>query len=335
MTRPRKHIHRPGPVEAVAAGGQALYVPGEGGGVAGDVGDAGDACGGEGVQQRLVAALARRVEYGGVEALTAIEQPGDLPGGVAADEVGALREAVAFGVAAGVVDGGRHDLDAGGVPRPPRRRQRDGARAAVGVQHPRRAALGKARGPQRLAVEDLGLVRVDLEEGLGRDLKFEAAQPLRQRRQAVDALAAPVQRVGGAAVQMAQVQRLQFGQIGAQGGGEAAQRVPDRRVGAEDQHHFARAVHPGHQIAQVPGPLEAAQPFGQPAQRAHALGPLQQAVVQRDDVVPASGEGTDHGNAFLYRDGVFRLVAGALRVGAAQGLQYVWRFYAADAAQGV
>ena len=88
VPRPREHVHGLRPLQAIAPRGEALHVPGEGGGVAGDVGQRGNAGVGDGLQQRGVGALAGRVEYGGVKALAPLEQAGDLCGGVAADEAG-------------------------------------------------------------------------------------------------------------------------------------------------------------------------------------------------------------------------------------------------------
>ena len=180
MARPREHVHGLRPGEAIAPPAQALDVPGEGGGIAGDVGDCGDAGVGEGVQQRGVRALAGRIEYGGVKATPLVQQPRNLHGGVAADEVGPVVEAVARGVALRVGDGGRDDLDACGASGPPRRGQGDRTRAAVGVQHVQVAAGAYARGFQRRGVQALGLVRVDLEEGLGGEGELKAHQPVRQ-----------------------------------------------------------------------------------------------------------------------------------------------------------
>ena len=202
MSRPRKHVHGLRPRQAVAPRGEALHVPGEGGGVAGDVGQRGTAGVGDGLQQRGVGPLAGRVEYGGVKALAHPEQAGNLCGGVAAEEPRLCFEAVALGVALRVGDGGGNDLDAGDPAGMPRRAEGDRARAAIGVQHVHVAAGADAGGFQRGGVQPLRLVRVDLEEGLGRDREVQAHQRVRQRFLAEQAGAAPVQRVGGAAVQL-------------------------------------------------------------------------------------------------------------------------------------
>ena len=82
------------------------------------------------------------------------------------------------GVLFGVPDGRRHDLRADDPSGPLRQAQRNGADAAVQVQH--RLPAGEAGKFQGLGVQPLGLSPVDLEEGGNGQAESEPAQLLLQ-----------------------------------------------------------------------------------------------------------------------------------------------------------
>lgn len=330
MSCPREHIHRLGPNEMIALFAEQLDIAGKGGGIAGDVADRGDTRVGEGVEQRGVRALARGIEYGGVEALAPGQEAGDLFGGVAADEAGVV-DVVDPGVAPGVFDGGLNDFDAQGGLGVSGGGQGDGARAAVGVQQLEPAAGVDARGLKRLFIEYFGLPLVDLEEGLGRNLKVEVEQPLRQGRRARDQGTPAVQRVGIAPVQLAVPQGFDF----RQGGGDALDGVGEGRVATQHGHDLATTVHPGDEKFQVAREVPGVDPGCDGVQQVDALSGLGQAVVERHDPLAAALEGADDRAPVLLGDGVLGLVAGAVRVRAAQRVEHRGGLKPADAGQGI
>lgn len=137
-------------------------VAGEAGGVAGDVDDAVGLHVGEGLEDGLGAAGARRVDDDDIGAHALLVEARHDLGRIADDEFG-IADIVVARVLLRVEDGGLDDLDAVDLTGFLREEQRDRAGAAVGVDDGLLAL--KVREFQRLVVEDFGLLRVDLEEG--------------------------------------------------------------------------------------------------------------------------------------------------------------------------
>ena len=172
-----EHVHRLGFAEGIAQGGKALYVPGQGGRVAGDVHNPLRGHGGNGVHHVLGQALPGRIHAHHV----GLHAPGGQGAGglarVAAEELG-VGHPVAQGVLPGVLHRLGHHLGAEHPARLPGHHQADGADAAVQVQHGLRAGeTGEIQGP---AVEHLGLVGVDLVEGGHGQPEGKAAQGVLQ-----------------------------------------------------------------------------------------------------------------------------------------------------------
>ena len=197
MVRSRKEIEGLGVGQGVALFAQELHVPGQGGGVAGDVDDPGRGHGHHGVDDLRGQALSRRVHHDDVHAscsviLSAGKDPffffscwlpaaaccprsealGGLAG-VGAEEFHVFH-AVPGGVFPGVLDGLGDDLHADDLSRPPGQGQGDGAGAAVEVQH----RLGPVQLCQLhgLFIEPLGLIVVHLIERAGGEPEAEAAE---------------------------------------------------------------------------------------------------------------------------------------------------------------
>ena len=127
-----EHVHRLNGLNGEAASHQALYVPGQGGGIAGDVDHPGGAGLGNGLNHRGLQALAGRIHQHRVAAEPFPDQPGQhlFRGAGVEDGVG---NAVALRVAAGVFHRVRHDFDPHGGGAAGRRGQGDGSGAAVDV----------------------------------------------------------------------------------------------------------------------------------------------------------------------------------------------------------
>lgn len=177
MSRPAKKIHRLDLFDLVVQLLKAFQVPGQGGGVAGDVDDAAGAHGGQDGGDLGGQALAGRVHGDDIGADAVL---GQLPGhgaGVAAEEL-RVGHAVAAGILLGVLDGLGHQLRADHAPGVPGQAQGDGADAAVQVQH--RLPPGELGEVQGGGVQPLGLGPVDLEEGGHRQAEGQAAQRLLQ-----------------------------------------------------------------------------------------------------------------------------------------------------------
>ena len=82
---------------------QALYIPSQGGGVAGDVNDPGNARLDKGICEIGVHALAGRVQHHHLRGLVLLQQPGQGQGGVAACKFRPIEQAVEAGVFPSVI----------------------------------------------------------------------------------------------------------------------------------------------------------------------------------------------------------------------------------------
>ena len=137
-------------------------VAGEAGGVAGDIDDAVGLHVGEGLEDGLGAAGARRVDDDDIGAHALLVEARHDLGRVTDNEFG-VADVVVARVLLRIEDGGLDDLDAVDLAGFLREEQRDRAGAAVGVDDG--LLTLEVREFQRLVVEDFGLLRVDLEEG--------------------------------------------------------------------------------------------------------------------------------------------------------------------------
>lgn len=154
-------------------------VAGEAGGVAGDVDDAVGLHVGEGLEDGLGAASARRVDDDDIGAHALLVEARHDFGRVADDKFG-VADIVVARILLRVEDGGLDDLDAVDLAGFLREEQRDRAGATVGVDDGLLAL--EVRELQRLVVEDFGLLRVDLEEGARRDMEGQAADAVEDGR---------------------------------------------------------------------------------------------------------------------------------------------------------
>lgn len=172
-----EHVHRHGLFEGVAPPGKPLHVPAQGAGIAGDVDHPLWAHIRDGVHHVLGQPLAGRIHahHVGAHPLP-LQVAGRLPR-VGAEEAGVFN-VVALGVGDGVVHRLGHHLGPPHHARLPGHDQADGADAAVEIQH--RLRPGEAGELQGLAVEHLGLGRVDLIKGGDGQPEGEAAQGVGQ-----------------------------------------------------------------------------------------------------------------------------------------------------------
>lgn len=154
-------------------------VAGEAGGVAGDVDDAVGLHVGEGLEDGLGAAGARRIDDDDIGAHALLVEARHDLGRIADDEFG-VADVVVTRVLLRIEDGRLDDLDAVDLAGFLREEQRDRTGAAVGVDDGLLAL--EVRELQRLVVEDLSLLRVDLEEGARRDVEGQAADAVEDGR---------------------------------------------------------------------------------------------------------------------------------------------------------
>lgn len=147
-------------------------VAGEAGWIAGDVDDAVGLHVGEGLEDGLGAAGARRIDDDDIGAHALLVEARHDFGRIADDEFG-IADVVVARVLLRVEDGGLDDLDAVDLAGFLREEQRDRTGAAVGIDDSLLAL--EVRELQRLVVEYLSLLRVDLEEGAWRDVEGQAA----------------------------------------------------------------------------------------------------------------------------------------------------------------
>lgn len=154
-------------------------VAGETGWVAGDVDDAVGLHVGEGLEDGLGAAGARRVDDDDIGAHALLVEARHDLGRIADDEFG-IADVVVTRVLLRIEDGRFDDLDAVDLAGFLREEQRDRAGAAVGVDDG--LLTLEVRELQRLVVEDLSLLRVDLEEGARRDVEGQAADAVEDGR---------------------------------------------------------------------------------------------------------------------------------------------------------
>lgn len=154
-------------------------VAGETGWVAGDVDDAVGLHVGEGLEDGLGAAGARRVDDDDIGAHALLVEARHDLGRIADDEFG-IADVVVTRVLLRIEDGRFDDLDAVDLAGFLREEQRDRAGAAVGVDDG--LLTLEVRELQRLVVEDLSLLRVDLEEGARRAVEGQAADAVEDGR---------------------------------------------------------------------------------------------------------------------------------------------------------
>ena len=148
-------------------------IPGQGGGVAGDVNYPVRLHVCEGLQHCFRAACPGRVYHYHIGAHTLLVEAGHDLGGIAYDEF-CIPYVVVPGVFIGILDGGLHNLDTDDFPCLLGQEQGDGACAAVSVNDGFLSLeVGKFHG---LVVEDFRLGSVHLEEGTGGDVEIQAAQ---------------------------------------------------------------------------------------------------------------------------------------------------------------
>ena len=177
MPRPGEHIHRYGPGGGIAQGGEPLYVPGQGGGIAGDIDHPFRGHPRHSGDDLLPQPLPGRVHHHHVRPQVLRGQVGgDLPR-VSAEEF-RVGHAVAPGVLPGVVDGLRNDLPADDPLCVLCQTQRNGPRPAVEVQH--RLSAGEPRQLRSLPVQPLRLGAVHLVKGGDGQAEGQAAEGVLQ-----------------------------------------------------------------------------------------------------------------------------------------------------------
>ena len=151
---------------------QQRHIPGQGGGIAGDIDQALGRHPGDGFDGVAVQALAGRVYGDDVRVDALLLQVQGSGAGIGAEELGVLN-AVAPGIVLGILNGlGNHlhanDLSGGGG-----HGQGDGTHAAIEVQH--QVVLRNACHGNGGFVEPLGLGVVHLVEGPGGQAEIQAA----------------------------------------------------------------------------------------------------------------------------------------------------------------
>ena len=175
MRRLRKHIHGLNLLCPVAQPCQYLYIPGQGGRVAGYIDNTAGLHLGEGFEDCFGATCPGGVCHYYVRPdAFAIETGHDFRG-IAYYEFGILY-IVVTGVLDGILDGGLHNLNTIDLAGLPGQEQGDGACAAVGVNDnlPARK-LGEF---QRLAVEQFRLAGIDLKKGARRYMEVQNPQAI-------------------------------------------------------------------------------------------------------------------------------------------------------------
>ena len=168
-----EHVHRLHIFHLIAQGLQDLGISGEGGGIAGDVDDAGGLHAGGGGEDFFAAAGADGVHDDHVRAKAFFIELWHPFAGVGGVEFG-IGNLISFCIFLGVFDGFLHDLDADDAFGFLGKAQRNGAGAAVGVDDG--LATGELRAGEGFFVEPFGLEAMDLEEGEGGDFEGNAAE---------------------------------------------------------------------------------------------------------------------------------------------------------------
>ena len=172
-----EEVHGHGFFGLIAQGGEAAQIPGQGGGVAGDVHNAFGGHGRHRLHHVGGQSLSGRVHTDHVGPHPLRRQLAGRFSGVAAEEPG-IENAIPFGILFCVLNGLGHHFRADDRPGLTGHGEADGTDAAVEVQHCLTAEeLGKLG---RLAVENFGLVGVDLVEGGHRQPEGQAAQGIHQ-----------------------------------------------------------------------------------------------------------------------------------------------------------
>ncbi len=237
MVGPGEHIHRlhlPHPVGLLR--GQHRQVPRLGSRIAGDIDDPRRGAAQRRLQKGRVGSGPRRVHKQHVDRLTHLRQLGHIFTRIGADKSGVL-DPVAGGVFLGVGDGVRVDLDAQHLSGIFRGRKADRADAAVGVQHP--FLSGQAGVLDRRFVEYLGLHRIDLVEGSGRDPEGQAAEGILDVPLAVEDLLSLAQQQIGLAVVDGKDDRRDLGVRPKQRRRKVFLGRKDRRSGDQHHHHLS------------------------------------------------------------------------------------------------
>ena len=173
LARPGEHVHGPGGREAVAQIAQAAHVAGERCRIAGDVDDARGGALRGGAQHGLLAAA----PPGGSSTTTSGRRPCATRRGRTSSQAPWRNSALPTPLRAAFSCASRTASGTISMPRRaglPRQRKADGARAAV--RRPRRAPARERAERRRLRVEPLGLRRVDLVKGEGREAEAQAAE---------------------------------------------------------------------------------------------------------------------------------------------------------------
>lgn len=197
MVRVREHVDGLDLFDAVAALCEEEQVAGERFRVAGDVDDARRRERDGGGEERLVAARARRVHQEHVAALAVLRHVHHEFARVGADEADVFH-VVQLGVGDGVAHGVAVDLHAEHLPGGFGGDHADRADAAVRVDDGLPA--GQPGEFHRLAVEHLGLRRVDLVKRLRRNAELQPAEHVRDEAGAVERLFARAEQHRGVPV---------------------------------------------------------------------------------------------------------------------------------------
>lgn len=179
MRSHREHVDGLDFLGPVAEGLDDGDIAGKAGGVAGDVDDAVGVHVGEGLEDGLRAAGARRVDDDDIGAHALLVEARHDFCRIADDEFG-VADVVVARVLLGVEDGRLDDLDAVDFAGLLSEKQRDCAGAAVGIDDSLLAL--EVREFQGLVVEDFRLLRIDLEEGARRDVEGQAADAVEDGR---------------------------------------------------------------------------------------------------------------------------------------------------------
>ena len=177
MGRTREQVHGGGPGEPIALLRQQLYIPAQGGRVAGDIDDALRPHPGYGVDDLRGQALSGRVHADHIRVQLLRRQLGGDVSGVAAEKLRILY-AVGRRILPGVFHRRRDDLRTDDLFCLVRHGQGDGPGAAVKIQHQLRAR--KAGVVHRPAVQHLRLVPIHLVKGGNRQPEGMPAEGVRE-----------------------------------------------------------------------------------------------------------------------------------------------------------
>ena len=309
----REHVHRLHLVQHEALLDQPGEIPGQGLGVAGDIDQPARRHGDQGLQHRLVTALAGRIHHHHIGSHALGVQLGHQLLGLAHVEFGVLY-AVESCVATGIADGALHRLDAHHLGGLASQEQGDGADAAIDVEH--RLVAGQLAVFQRLGVEHIGLARVVLEERERRDLERELVDLVADHSfPQQHAVARPQDAVGALVIDV-----LHQGSDGQIPQGRQQFGLEGQLLAQGHQHHHQLAALEalaGHQVAHaagvghfvIGGNVVLTHPAAHPGIELHMQGVLHRAVVGGDEIMGVLAIEADLGPRLAATHRVLRLVA--------------------------